>query len=160
MGHYKLILWRYRMAVVWLYCITSIASHTTDNSPIVSTAKKVVYYLNPAQNQAIERLSKQKEKGFRETAKYSNLSKSLYFWAFQNFFTCFVTVDIPSQHGLGQCRECPLYMGTNHMPVNVTLSYKHFHAAHEMRRRVGGELAASLAALQRLEVGSSIARGQ
>ena len=43
---------------------------------------------------------------------------------------------------------------------SLTLSYEHFHAAHEMRRRVGGELAASLAALQRLEVGSSIARGQ
>ena len=41
---------------------------------------------------------------------------------------------------------------------SLTLSYEHFHAAHEMRRRVGGELAASLAALQRLEVGSSIAR--
>ena len=67
------------MAVVWLYCITSIASHTTDNSPIVSTAKKVVYYLNPAQNQAIERLWKQKEKGFRDSVNYSNLPNSLYF---------------------------------------------------------------------------------
>ena len=117
MGYYKLILWRYRMSVVWLYCITSIASHTTDNSPIVSTAKKVVYYLNPAQNQAIERLSKQKEKGFRETAKYSNLSKSLYFWAFQNFFTCFVTEELRSQHATRQWLECPQYTGINHMPV-------------------------------------------
>lgn len=84
-----------------------------DNSPIVSTAKKVVYCLNPAKTQAIERLSKQKEKGFRETAKYGNLSKSLYFWAFQNFFTCFVTEELRSQHATRQWLECPQYTGIN-----------------------------------------------
>ena len=157
MGHYKLILWRYRMAVVWLYCITSIASHTTDNSPIVSTAKKVVYYLNPAQNQAIERLSKQKEKGFRETAKYSNLSKSLYFWAFQNFFTCFVTVDIPSQHGLGQCRECPLYMGTNHMPVYGETNRLRYHMNISMQlMRCAGESGVNLPPALRPYSGSKL----
>ena len=84
-----------------------------DNSPIVSTAKKVVYCLNPAKTQAIERLSKQKEKGFRETAKYGNLSKSLYFWAFQNFFTCFVTEELRSQHATRQWLECLQYTGIN-----------------------------------------------
>ena len=93
----------------------SILGHPAGNSSIVLVVNKVVYCLNPTNAQNTEQLSKQKEKGFQEAAKYGNLSKSLYFWAFQNFFTCFVTEELRSQHATRQWLECPQYMGTNPM---------------------------------------------
>ena len=42
----------------------------------------------------------------------ANLSKSLILSLFLYFFTCSVTVDIPSPHGSRQCRECRNNTGT------------------------------------------------
>lgn len=53
-------------------------------------------------------LSKQKEKGFQETANFSKSLEIPYFKPISVLFTCFETVDIPSPHGLRGQNECHL----------------------------------------------------
>ena len=72
----------YRGVNIRVCLICSAIGFCANNSPIVSTAPKAVYCLNYTKTQAIELLPKQKEKGFRETARYGKLSKSLYLWGF------------------------------------------------------------------------------
>lgn len=57
----------------------TISTAHADNSPIVSTAKKVVYCLNSIKRQTMKLLSKQKEKGFQETANFSKSLEIPYF---------------------------------------------------------------------------------
>ena len=61
-------------------------------------SQKSSFLSQPVKRQTMTLLSKHEKRDSRRLPNAANLSESLYFWAFIELFTCFVTEDRPSPH--------------------------------------------------------------
>ena len=84
---------------------------------LLSQQPKKQFLVSTCQKADDDAIVKTRKRDSGRLPNAANLSKSLILSLFLYFFTCFVTEDIPSQHGSRQWFECPQYTGTNHMPV-------------------------------------------
>ena len=67
---------------------------------LLSQQPKKQFIVSTYQKADYDAIVKTQKRDSRRLQNLANLSESLYFWAFIELFTCFVTEDRPSPHGL------------------------------------------------------------
>ena len=90
---------------------------------LLSQSTKSSFLSQPVKWQTMTLLSKHEKRDSRRLPVSANLSESLILSLFLYFFTCFVTVDIPSPHGSRQWLECRNNTETN-LPPQYTGTYR------------------------------------